>query len=133
MTAKVKCANEFNALYLYASSGTETYKTDTTYSDNQWHTITIDGIKISGGIAEVGIYADGKANYNAKIDDMTLVKIEDKDFSAIENVNIMPTDVRDIVEYYSLTGMKLQKPVKGLNIIRETTGGKISVRKIVIE
>lgn len=132
MTAKVKSANKFGSLYIYTAVGDKTYKSDIEYDDNQWHTVTIDGIEISGGTAEVGVYADGKANDTAHIDDMTLIKIGEKG-SGIEETVIGTSDKNDSFEYYTLSGQRLEHPTKGINIVRENKNGIVTVKKIIVK
>ncbi|MCM1331306.1 MAG: family 43 glycosylhydrolase [Bacteroides sp.] len=133
MTAKVNNSSDFNSLYIYATSGEKNYKTDITDNDGTWHTVSIEEIEITDGKAEVGIYADGKAGDVAKFDDLTLIKIRDKESSSIENVITSTESGYNSVEYYSLTGQKSSSPMKGINIVREISNGKISTKKIVVK
>lgn len=131
MTAKVKCSNEFKELYIYAASGDRHYKTDIKFSDNKWHTVMVEGIKITDGVAEVGIYADGKANDTARIDDMILVKTDD--VASVNYITASPTYKNHSIEYFTLSGVRLSEPTKGVNIVREINRESVSIRKIIVK
>lgn len=73
LTAYAKVGSKFNELYMYATSGDETYKADITAVDSQWHLYTINGVAVKGGSVEVGFYADGPADGWCHIDDVSLV------------------------------------------------------------
>lgn len=73
LTAYAKVGSQFNELYMYATSGGETFKADMTVIDSQWHLYTINGVVVKGGTVEVGFYADGQADAWCHIDDVSLV------------------------------------------------------------
>lgn len=73
MTVYAKGEGSFNELYMYATCGSQTIKTDITEMDNKWHPYTISDIVIEGGSVEVGFYADGQAGAWCHIDDVALV------------------------------------------------------------
>lgn len=129
MTCKMKRSGSFTELYMYASSAGNMNKADMTDNDGKWHEVVIENIKISGGEAEVGFYADGTAGSWARIDDVTLVKTGEPEADGIIRVAGITDGTR---QYYSPWGVKLDCPRKGLNIIRETRNGKENVRKVMI-
>lgn len=73
LTAYAKAGSQFNELYMYATSGDETFKADITAIDSQWHLYAINGVVVKGGTVEVGFYADGQADAWCHIDDVSLV------------------------------------------------------------
>jgi hypothetical protein len=129
MTCQVKSASKFNRLEMYAVSGIDTFKVNMPYSDGQWHHIVIDNISISGGVVEVGFYADGAAGDWARVDDATLVKMSDA-IPASVRLSSLADHTQE--SYYTLDGIRLLKPRKGLNIIRRNTNGKLEIRKVII-
>lgn len=100
LTAYAKAGSQFNELYMYATSGNETFKAIITEADNQWRQYTISDIVIEDGAVEVGFYADGKADAWCHIDDVALIMndatggdvdmpLELKTVPASENVSYM--------------------------------------------
>lgn len=73
MTAYAKVGSMFNELYMYASSGGQTFKADISAVDGQWHLYSISDVTVVNGTVEVGFYADGQADMWCHIDDVTLV------------------------------------------------------------
>lgn len=127
MTCKVKSGNAFNSLYMYATADSKTYKTDMPYSDSSWHEVKIEDIIIKSGAVEIGFYADGAAGYWAHIDDVTLVRTDSSTTTAIQKLS-----VEQGPQYYSLNGVRLHSPQKGINIVRNTINGISKTRKILI-
>lgn len=129
MTCKAIGGADFNELYMYVESGGAKVKADITPSDN-WATVVIEDVPVRGGVAEVGIYADGKANAQVRIDDMELVLTER---SGIEDIVLGGVDEANAEkEYYTVTGARVSSPVKGINIVRYRSGDKTAVKKIVV-
>ena len=73
MSAYAKIGSSFNELYMYATSGGKTFKTDINVIDGQWHLYTISDVVVQGGNIEVGFYADGQADVWCNIDDVSLI------------------------------------------------------------
>ena len=73
MTAYAKTGSRFKELYMYATSGGETVKTDINLADGQWHLYTLGNVAVKGGHVQVGFYADGEADMWCLVDDVTLV------------------------------------------------------------
>ena len=73
LKAYTKVGSRFNELYMYATSGGETFKADITIADGQWHLYTISDVVVEGSMVEVGFYADGPADAWCHIDDVSLV------------------------------------------------------------
>lgn len=91
LTAYIKAGTPFNELYMYATSGNRTFKTDITNADSQWHQYTVSDVVIEGGAVEVGFYADGMADAWCHIDDVTLVLNDATD----DNVD-MPIEMKSV-------------------------------------
>lgn len=131
LTAQVKSGSSFNELSMYAVSKNDTFKVDLPYSDSKWHKIELKDVLLKGGRVEVGFMANGAANAWCRIDDVTLVRTGDLDPTQVENVlssATMPTNT----EYFSINGMKLKGPQKGLTIVRETYHGVSKTRKLLL-
>ena len=75
---KVKSSNRFSQLYVYAKSGGTTFKKDIHESDSKWHELTLDDIIVTRGSVEVGIMADGPAQAWCHIDDLELVRDDNR-------------------------------------------------------
>jgi len=73
LKAYAKLGSTFNELYMYATSGGDTFKADLAIADGQWHLYTISDVAVVDGTVEVGFYADGPANGWCHIDDVALV------------------------------------------------------------
>lgn len=131
LTAKVKSGSEFTVLYMYALSGVQTYKVDMPYSDGVWHTIQVKDVPINDGKVEVGFMADGLVNAWCRIDDMTLLKTGELDVQTSVSEARQPDGVALKTEYYSLNGVKLDSPQKGLNIVRKTYNGYTRTIKLL--
>ncbi len=74
LTAKVKNSGDFNKLEMYAKSGKKRFQIGIEEENENWNTITLEGIKVKNNEVEIGFFADGKANALCLIDDVTLVK-----------------------------------------------------------
>lgn len=131
LTAKVKSGTSFNVLYMYALSGSQTYKVDMPYSDGVWHTVQVKDIPINDGKIEVGYMADGTTNAWCRVDDMSLVKTAELDVPMATSVVRQSESVAIKTEYYSLNGVKLDAPGKGLNIVRKVYKGHIETSKLL--
>lgn len=129
MTCKVKRGSGFSELYMYATSAGNTFKADMTDADGTWHEIIIENVNISGGEVEVGFYADGAADSWARVDDVTLAKTGDSESNGISATTVPGSDSR---QYFSPSGVRLEFPRKGLNIVREVKEGKETIRKVMI-
>ncbi len=74
LTAKVKNSNGFGSLEMYALSSGVPFKYRIKGENASWTTIRISNIAVKGGKVEVGFKAEGKANANCQVDDVTLVR-----------------------------------------------------------
>lgn len=125
MSCLVKSGSRYKEFYMYAKSGDETFKANIDYNDSKWHEIVINDVNIKGGTVEVGFYCDGAAEDWAHIDDVTLVKTGNLETAATEPIveNVTTT------QYFTVNGIKLGSPCKGINIIRETKDNTVITRK----
>ena len=82
----------------------------------------IENIKVEGGKAEVGFYADGAAASWCRIDDVWFQRTGDipDGIEAIRDTHA----THGKGTYYSPDGRKLGSMQRGINIVRETTGSK---------
>lgn len=136
LTAYAKANGTFNEVYMYATSGGETFRTDMTVADGQWHLYTITDIVVEDGTAEVGFYADGSANAWCHIDDVTLAI---NDASGTEQGEDA-TSVADIssgsvhhTEYFTLSGKRIAAPSQGIYLKRIVKNDGTVVNKKVIQ
>lgn len=130
MTVCAKASAPFNELYIYVKCGDKLFKETMPDGDDQWHTYSISNIVIRGGSAEVGIYADGKADNWCHVDDMKLVRTGDIGGTDAIIGTINDKDVTE-GEYYSPGGIRIPCLQKGLNIVRlKTPTGYISRKEI---
>ena len=74
LTAKVKNSKGFSELRMFANTGSVDYKVTIDKENDSWTSISIPDIKIQKGKITIGFYADGSANAQCLIDDVTLVK-----------------------------------------------------------
>ena len=74
LTAMVKHTGKFEKLYMYTQSKGQTTKQSLNDAINGWHKVSLQQIKIAGGKAEVGFYAEGTPMAECLIDDITLIK-----------------------------------------------------------
>lgn len=124
----VKGGSDFNELYLYAESSGNKVKVDIKPCTG-WTEVTIDNVPVSGDEVEVGLYADGKANAQVKIDDISLTAVET---TGVDGIFTGSSDSEGITEYYTVTGTRLDHPAKGINIKRVTTKTGTTVKKILV-
>lgn len=122
MTAQAKRGSGYNQLYMYAVCKGDTSRADIANTDGKWHKYIIENIKVEGGKAEVGFYADGAAASWCRIDDVWFQRTGD-----------IPDGIEAVMDthathgkgtYYSPDGRKLGSMQRGVNIVRETTGSK---------
>lgn len=78
LTAKVKNSNGFANLEMYAVSGNETFKYSIKEENTTWKTISITNVIINAGKVEIGFLAEGSINASCQIDDVALVKNQNK-------------------------------------------------------
>lgn len=74
LTAKIKNIGNFNKLEMYAKSGKKHFKITVKEENDNWATITLEGIKVKDNEVEIGFLADGKARAFCLVDDVTLLK-----------------------------------------------------------
>lgn len=131
LTAKVKSGSTFKTLYMYALNNNTTFKSEITYADNQWHTVEIRDVAITGGNVEIGFVADGVALAWCRIDDVKLVKTgELVEETAVQDV--LQTNATTLkTEYYALNGKKVDNYESGLTIVRKIFDGYTETRKIL--
>lgn len=77
LSAKVKSGGTFENLQLYAKSNGLKISTAIEASSEEWTTVTLSGVCVSGGWSEIGIAAAGEANAYCYIDDISFVKTAD--------------------------------------------------------
>ena len=76
MTAKVKTNGVFGILKMYAESGGKERNIELSDEALTWMTVRLENIKVKNGKVEIGFYAEGEANSNCQIDDVTFVKAQ---------------------------------------------------------
>jgi hypothetical protein len=74
LTLNARCCGSFSDLHAYALSGGATATVSISHRDDQWHTYTLDNVRVSGGTVEVGFIADGEAGASCRIDDVVLTR-----------------------------------------------------------
>lgn len=74
LTARVRNSDGFSKLGMYAKSGGETFQVGINGENEEWETITIGRIEVSGNEVEIGFLAAGEANAFCRVDDVSLVK-----------------------------------------------------------
>lgn len=74
LTAKVKNSGTFDELSMYAKSGSLTKKALINQAHSAYTEVTLQDITVTGGKAEIGFIAKGKANASALVDDVTFVR-----------------------------------------------------------
>lgn len=75
LTAHVKNSAGFSNLEMYATSGGKQLSYRVEKANDNWQTIEIRDITVSGGKVEVGFLATGEANAFCNIDDVSLVRM----------------------------------------------------------
>lgn len=120
LSAKFKSASSFKSLYMYTINNDVVSKADIAYMDNQWHTVEIKDVVITGGNVEIGFFADGAALSWCRFDDVSLIKTGE----LVNETGLLELAKSDEelskIEYYSITGKKLSDFQKGINIVRKT-------------
>ena len=76
LTAKVKNSGTFDELSMYAKSGSLTKKALINQAHTAYTEVTLQDVTVTGGKAEIGFIAKGKANAFALVDDVTFVRSE---------------------------------------------------------
>ena len=140
LTAYAKMGKSFNEMYMYATSGGKTFKTDMNIADGHWHLYTMEGVVVSGGQVEVGFYADGQANNWCHIDDVALVKdsVDNNgtgsgDTDAISVARIQ-ADSRKYTQYFNLAGKRIEQPSRGIYLVRTVSAdGKVACNKKILK
>lgn len=130
LTAKVKSGSVFNTLFMYALSNNITFKTDISYGDSQWHTIEIKDVLVKGGNVEIGFMADGAALSWCRIDDVSLIKTAELTEETALNDILFQDATPSKIEYFTTNGKKLNRLLKGLNIVRKTYNNYTETSKI---
>lgn len=74
LTAKVKNSGTFDELSMYAKSGSLTKKALINQAHTAYTEVTLQDVTVTGGKAEIGFIAKGKANASALVDDVTFVR-----------------------------------------------------------
>ncbi|MFG6685835.1 family 43 glycosylhydrolase [Mariniflexile sp. HNIBRBA6329] len=74
LSAKIKNTNGFNVLKMYAESGGKQNILTISKQNPSWNLIEIDGVLVSNGKVEIGFVAEGIANAQCQVDDVTFVK-----------------------------------------------------------
>ncbi|MDR7212396.1 family 43 glycosylhydrolase [Flavobacterium piscis] len=74
LTAKIKNSNGFNNLEMYVLSNGKRLKYNIEEENGLWKTIHISNIPVKGEKVEIGFLADGTANANCQVDDVTFIK-----------------------------------------------------------
>ena len=78
LTAKIKNNGPFTRLEMYATSGTRTTQATVTTDNPQYTTLRLDAIQVTGNQVEIGFLAEGPANADCFIDDVSLVRADSK-------------------------------------------------------
>jgi len=133
MKAYAKMGSTFNELFMYATSGGQTFKTDMTIADGQWHLYTISDVAVTGGMVEVGFYADGPANTWCHIDDVTLVMDTADDDNSETPIAGIPSENIHHTEYFTLSGKRIAAPSQGIFLMRIVKSDGTLVNKKVIQ
>ena len=140
LTAYAKMGKSFNEMYMYATSGGKTFKTDMNIADGHWHLYTMEGVVVSGGQVEVGFYADGQANNWCHIDDVALVKDsvdndgDGSDDGGALSVAGLQADGRKSTQYFNLAGKRIEQPSRGIYLVRTVSAdGKVACNKKILK
>lgn len=128
LSCHVKNNAAFKELYMYAKVGNDTMRIELPTAVGTWRKVELENVGITGGQVEVGFVADGAANAWCRIDDVSLVRTGDSNNT--EGVSL-PNIPDGTITYFSLEGIPLSHPRKGVNIVRETTGGKTKTYKVI--
>lgn len=74
LTAKVKCGAGFRNMEMYAECKGEKLSVKIADTRQNWTSIELKNVRVTGGKVEVGFWADGTANAQCLVDDVTFVK-----------------------------------------------------------
>lgn len=74
LTAKVKCGAGFRNLEMYAECKGEKLSIQIADTRQNWTSIELKNVRVTGGKVEVGFWANGTANAQCLVDDVTFVK-----------------------------------------------------------
>jgi O-glycosyl hydrolase len=128
-----------NYVHMYASDGTQTYKQPLTVvadralpaTPNTW----IRNVKVaSGGNLTLGIKFIPISGYSPTVffgDPVLFMVSKNKDavYTGTADPVLLDNTVKE-VQYYTLTGVRLSKPAKGLNVVRTIyQSGRVTVQK----
>lgn len=133
MAAYAKAGGTFSELYMYASSGGKTFKTEISDTDGKWRLYTVKDVVVEDGKVEVGFYADGKAEAWSHIDDVALARSSADAATAIRQ-SIRNTSHSSVVrtEYYTLSGKRIVMPAPGMCIKRMVmSDGTVITKKVI--
>ena len=128
LSCHVKNSAAFKELYMYAKVGNDTMRIELPTAVGTWRKVELENVGITGGQVEVGFVADGAANAWCRIDDVSLVRTGDSNNT--DGVSL-PNIPDGTITYFSLEGIPHSHPRKGVNIVRETTGGKTKTYKVI--
>lgn len=78
LTAKVKNSGTFDELSMYAKSGSLAKKALINQAHTAYTEVKLEDVTVTGGKAEIGFIAKGKANASALVDDVTLVRSKEQ-------------------------------------------------------
>ncbi len=123
----VKSGPVFNQLCMYAKVGTDTTQIDLPSNSDNWQKVELQDITIKGGEVEVGFRATGVANAWCHIDDVSLVRTGD----IHQETSMTMYQISEAPDaYYTLTGMPIAQPQKGINLVQKTIDGKTTYCKV---
>lgn len=74
LQAMVRVNGRFDALEMYAASGSHRRVSDLTAMPDAWTKVVMDDIAVSGGTAEIGFLADGDGGACCLVDDVRFVR-----------------------------------------------------------
>ncbi len=74
LRAMVRVCGTFGQLEMYAASGSQRLHSDLSALPDTWSEVIIEGIPVTGGIAEVGFLADGEGGACCLVDDVRFVR-----------------------------------------------------------
>lgn len=74
LRAKVRVKGRFVRLEMYAASNGKCRKFDLSVMPDTWTEVVLNGVVVSGGVAEVGFIADGKGGACCLVDDVQFVR-----------------------------------------------------------
>lgn len=74
LTAKIKNSNGFAKLQMFANSGGKSFGQAIKTQNEEWISVTLGNIRLTGGKIEIGFLAEGKAKSFCLVDDIELVR-----------------------------------------------------------